>query len=323
MPAGSKTDPPLAKAKPISASVITYLRRKTKELKKQRELLQPERGVRRCKKLCRHQGGGVQSGNAHAIASNWGISQANQSSNKCSLAASQDENQKASHHTGVYGYGGSSCTPPGKPPCSMTSLKCVYTNACSMGNKQEELEVCVQSQGHDLIAVTETWWDSSHDWNAVMDGYVLFRRDRLARPPDQEEEVDEAFYRQLEVALRSQALVLMGDLNHPDICWKGNTARHAQTRRFLQSINDNFLTQVVEEPIRREVLLDLVLTKKEGLLEDVKAEGSLGCHDHEMVEFRILRGRSRAISGIRTLDFRRANFGLFKDLLGESHGLGL
>ncbi|GAB0178579.1 mitochondrial enolase superfamily member 1 [Grus japonensis] len=28
MPAGSKTDPPLAKAKPISASVVTYLRRK-------------------------------------------------------------------------------------------------------------------------------------------------------------------------------------------------------------------------------------------------------------------------------------------------------
>ncbi|GAB0206733.1 mitochondrial enolase superfamily member 1, partial [Grus japonensis] len=34
-------------------------------------------------------------------------------------------------------------------------------------------------------------------------------------PPDQEEEVDEAFYRQLEVASRSQALVRMGDLNHP------------------------------------------------------------------------------------------------------------
>jgi len=35
-----------------------------------------------------------------------------------------------------------------------------------------------------------------------------------------------------------------------------------------------------------------------------------------MVEFRILCGRSRAISRIKTLDFRRANFGLFKELLG-------
>ncbi|GAB0206503.1 hypothetical protein GRJ2_003115900 [Grus japonensis] len=114
------------------------------------------------------------------------------------------------------------------------------------------------------------------------------------RPPDQEEEVDEAFYRQLEVASRSQALVLMGDFNCPDICWKGNRARHAQSRRFLQSTDDNFLTQVVEEPTRRGVLLDLVLMNKEGLVGDVKDGGSLGCSDHEMVEFRILHGRSRA-----------------------------
>ncbi|GAB0188640.1 polypeptide N-acetylgalactosaminyltransferase-like 6 [Grus japonensis] len=56
MPAGSKTGPPLAKAKPISASVITYLR--SRKTLGGRELLQPERGVRRCKKLCRHQGKG-------------------------------------------------------------------------------------------------------------------------------------------------------------------------------------------------------------------------------------------------------------------------
>ncbi|GAB0209016.1 hypothetical protein GRJ2_003367300 [Grus japonensis] len=126
-------------------------------------------------------GGGVQSGNAHAIASNWGISSANQSSDKCPVAASQDENQKANHLKGMCDYGGPSCTPPGKPPCSITPLKCLYTNARSRGNKQEELEVCVRLQGQDLIAITETWWDSSQDWNAVMDGYVLFRKDRPAR----------------------------------------------------------------------------------------------------------------------------------------------
>jgi len=93
------------------------------------------------------------------------------------------------------------------------------------------------------------------------------------------------------------------------------SAMHTLSRRFLQSIDDNFLTQVVEEP-SRGVLLDLVLTNKDGLVEDVKIAGSLGCSGHEMVEFRILHGGSRAISRITTLDFRRANFGLFKDLLG-------
>jgi len=119
------------------------------------------------------------------------------------------------------------------------------------------------------------------------------------RPPDQEEEVDEAFYKQLQAASQSQALVLVGDFNHPDISWEDHTARQAQSWRFLQSIDDGFPMQVVEEPTRRGALLDLVLTNKEELVEDVKVGGRLGCSDHEMVEFRILRGGSRAKSRIK------------------------
>ena len=52
MPAGSKMDLLLAKAKPISnsgsASVITYLRRGRKVTAQQQ--LEPERGVRRCER---------------------------------------------------------------------------------------------------------------------------------------------------------------------------------------------------------------------------------------------------------------------------------
>jgi len=137
------------------------------------------------------------------------------------------------------------------------------------------------------------------------------------RPPDKEEEVDEAFYKQLKGASQSQALVLVGDINHPDITWEDHTARHTQSKRFLQSIDDNFLMQVLEQPTRKGALLDLVLIKKEGLVDDVKAGDTLSCSDHEMVEFRILCGGSRVISRITTLDFRRANFDLFKELLGE------
>jgi len=142
------------------------------------------------------------------------------------------------------------------------------------------------------------------------------------RPPDQGEEVDEAFYRQLQAASQSQALVLMGDFNHPDISWENHTARQAQSRRFLQSINDKFLMQVVEEPTRKGTLLDLVLTNKKGLVEDVKVRGRLGCSDHETVKFRILRGGSRAINRIKTLDLRRAEFALFKELGRNPVGQG-
>ncbi|XP_040454007.1 atherin-like [Falco naumanni] len=50
-----------------------------------------------------------------------------------------------------------------------------------MGNKQEELEICVRPEGQDLIAVTETWWDSSPDRNAVVDGDIRLRKDGPAR----------------------------------------------------------------------------------------------------------------------------------------------
>ena len=49
----------------------------------------------------------------------------------------------------------------------MTQIKCIYTNACSMGNKQE-LEQTVSQANYDLVAITKTWWDHSHDWSAVM-----------------------------------------------------------------------------------------------------------------------------------------------------------
>ena len=53
---------------------------------------------------------------------------------------------------------------------STAQLKCIYTNARNMGNKQEELEAIVQQDSYDLVAITETWWDDSHDRSAAMDG---------------------------------------------------------------------------------------------------------------------------------------------------------
>ncbi|XP_021237137.1 uncharacterized protein LOC110390225, partial [Numida meleagris] len=50
-----------------------------------------------------------------------------------------------------------------------------------MGNKLEELETVVQLGKYDLIAIMETWWDKSHDWNTLIEGYRIFRRDRQGR----------------------------------------------------------------------------------------------------------------------------------------------
>ena len=146
-------------------------------------------------------------------------------------------------------------------------LKCLYTDARSMGNKQEELEATVLLEHYDLAAVPETWWDECHDWSAAINGYRLFRRDRGRRGggvalylkkwidceelslknshepveslwvrngdrgnkgnfvvgvhyrlPDRGGPTDKAFLLQLREASCSQALILLGDFNHADIC---------------------------------------------------------------------------------------------------------
>ncbi|GAB0204978.1 hypothetical protein GRJ2_002963400 [Grus japonensis] len=60
-------------------------------------------------------------------------------------------------------------------------LKYLYANTRSMGNKQEELEMCACLQGYDLIGIMEMWWDGSYDWSIGMEGYRLFRKDRQGR----------------------------------------------------------------------------------------------------------------------------------------------
>ena len=211
----------------------------------------------------------------------------------------------------------------------IAQLKCIYFNASSMGNKQEELEAIVQQENYDIVSIMETWWDDLHNWSAAMDGYELFRRDRQGRrgggvalyvrecfdclelddgndrvecfwvrirgkankadimvgvcyrPPNQDEEADEIFSKQLGEVSQALALVLVGEFNLPDVCW--NAAERKQSRRFPQCVEENFLTQLVREPTMEGAPLDLLFVNREGLVGDVMVGGCLGHNDHEMI----------------------------------------
>lgn len=76
---------------------------------------------------------------------------------------------------------GNTCAAPGSTKALEAHLKCLYTNTCSMRNKEDELEVLVCSQRSDVIGIIETCWNESHGWSARMEGYRLFRRDRQSR----------------------------------------------------------------------------------------------------------------------------------------------
>jgi len=70
------------------------------------------------------------------------------------------------------------------------------------------------------------------------------------RPPNQDGQADEVFYKTLAEVSQSLALFLTGDFNLLDICWKYNTAERKQSRRFLECVEDDFLMQLVSQPTR-------------------------------------------------------------------------
>jgi len=109
------------------------------------------------------------------------------------------------------------------------------------------------------------------------------------KPPNQGEEADEVFCKRLAEVSQSLALVLVGDFNLLDICWKYNTAERKQARKFLECVEENFLTQLVSEPSSGAASLDLLFTNREGLVGDVMVGGRLGPSDREMMDF-LVRG---------------------------------
>ncbi|PKU47462.1 hypothetical protein llap_2202 [Limosa lapponica baueri] len=139
----------------------------------------------------------------------------------------------------------------------------------------------------------ETWWAGSYDSCVGMEGYRLFRKDRQGRQGR-----GVALY----VSDQPERMELrLGMDEEPDKSLWVRIKGRAGT--------------VIEEPTRRGAMLDLVLNNKEGLVGIVKLKGSLDCSDHEMVKFKTLRGGRRPHSKLINLDLRRADFGLFMDLL--------
>lgn len=116
-----------------------------------------------------------------------------------------------------------------------------------------------------------------------------FRAGVYYRLPDQGKPVDEAFLLQLQEALCSQPLVLLGDFNCPDICWESSTVSCRQSRRLPECMEDNLLTQVNNSPAREDALLYLLVTNTRPVIRNIKIRGSLHCSDHALVKLAVLR----------------------------------
>ena len=80
-------------------------------------------------------------------------------------------------------------------------------------------------------------------------------------------------------------------------------------------MGDKFLTQLVKAPTRGSKIQDLLFVNREGLVGDVKVGVHLEHSDHDILDFSILAEPQRRVSRTATLDFRRADFNLFRTMV--------
>ena len=87
-------------------------------------------------------------------------------------------------------------------------------------------------------------------------------------------------------AIDNATLIIGGDMNFPGWDWKENilkpnTAAPNLHTDFINIINNNALTQLVEEPTRLQNTLDLILTNRPGKV--IRTDTIPGISDHDIV----------------------------------------
>lgn len=130
-----------------------------------------------------------------------------------------------------------------------------------------------------------------------------------------DDRTDELFYRQLREISGLLALLPYGRFQLPKHHLGYHTAVTSKSGKFLKSVEGNFLSQVLSEPARKDALPDLLFMNRGGLVAVVG--GSLGHSGHIMFEFEVFGAMRKKVIRVDTLDFKRANFKLLRELFSS------
>ncbi len=137
------------------------------------------------------------------------------------------------------------------------------------------------------------------------------------RLPKQQAADVAALYAEIQAMTLSKQSVIIRDFNCPNIGWT-TLSGDQECNRFLEMLQDVFLTQIVIQPTRESNLLDLVLVSDSDIAPESQVDEKLGGCDHNLFLLKIRTGHELTENKSRIPDYRRANFKLARELLSRT-----
>ena len=149
----------------------------------------------------------------------------------------------------------------------------------------------------DEVTITKTFTISDRQHSLVLaysePKHILFAC--LYRPPDSEDTAFHSLMDTLQEKIaeftngnRSPDIFITGDFNLPLMNWDSCSVPTSPPckayQRLMDFINDNFATQVVDQPTRGNNILDLVLTNSPESVANVLTEDVPKLSDHKVVD---------------------------------------
>lgn len=126
------------------------------------------------------------------------------------------------------------------------------------------------------------------------------------RAGDNKEINDEALFSLLG-KVGNQRVVILGDFNFPELRW-GPTDTLDASHPFIESINNNFLFQLVDEPTRDKNYLDLVLTSEDNLIQELEVGERFESSDHQVIRFSLVCRKIINGSKLQYFDYFKADY---------------
>ena len=128
------------------------------------------------------------------------------------------------------------------------------------------------------------------------------------RPPGQNRSIDEELLDEIERGTSFKTIVI-GDFNLPKL--NLNTARSNELtpKMFKECFEENFLTQLVQTPTRKDEILDYVLVNEDDLVTNLEIGEPLGNSDHNIIRFSINNFFEKHAKNLESIpNFRKGDY---------------